>query len=174
VPSGKTHTRIWKQVKKFLIPASILLFIFLEYTLVYVYPYSCAGRHCFTNSLLIAVGYPVGYLIGKIVTPDLDMPGITETEWAAMREAKLLGVIFTMYWMPYGYFIPHRNFWSHSYFFSTAIRMIYLFWWILFFRPIQLVLVILLGVYFGLASSDALHIWFDRAYKENKNGLQKR
>ena len=141
---------------------SIFIFLLFEYTLVYVYPYSCAGSHCFTNSLLIAIGTPLGYLLGKFVTPDLDQSNITKTEWDAMRTAKLLGVIFVMYWLPYGYLMKHRSQHSHSYVWSTAIRMIYMFWWIVFLHPVSLVLFILFGVFLGLSVSDGIHIWLDQ------------
>ena len=133
MPGGKKHDEIWKQRFPWLGVVSVLVFIFFEYTLVYIYPYSCIwNKYCFTNSLLIAIGLPLGYLIGRIVTPDLDQANITKTEWDAMRNAKLLGVFFVMYWLPYGYLMKHRSSLSHSYVFSSIIRMVYLFWWMVF------------------------------------------
>ena len=132
MPGGKFHDYIWKKLSFVPVITFFLIFLVLEYTLVYVYPYSCIGKHCFTNSLLVSIGIPLGYLLGRVVTPDMDMIGITKTEWDILRKGKLLGVFFVMYWMPYAYLVSHRSFLSHSYIFSSFIRMIYMFWWIVF------------------------------------------
>ena len=165
MPSGKKHDEMWGRCFPWLGIVSILIFIILEFTLVYVYPYSCVGSHCFTNSLLTAIGVPLGYLFGRYITPDLDQSNITKTEWDAMRKAKLFGVFFVMYWLPYGYLMKHRSTLSHSYILSSAIRMVYSFWWILFLHPVNLVLFILFGVFLGLSVSDGIHIFLDMKEK---------
>jgi len=172
MPSGKTHNREWRRrLKICTIWLPLLSFILLEYTLSYIYPYSCAGSHCFTNSLLISIGMPLGYLLGRVITPDLDQANITVTEWDVMRWLGDFGAIFVGYWMFYGRRMKHRSFWSHSYVFSSFIRMLYQFWWIVFFHPPGLVLFILFGVFVGLSVSDGIHIWLDRNYKEKNREI---
>ena len=170
MPSGQKHDDLWRKAYLAPIFASVFSFTLLEFTLSYIYPYSCliSNLYCFTNSLLISIGIPLGYLLGRVVTPDMDMIGITKTEWDILRKGKLLGVFFIMYWMPYAYLVSHRSYLSHSYMFSSFIRMIYMFWWVMFLHPINLVLFILFGIFFGLSVSDGIHIWADENIKEKK------
>ena len=108
---------------------------------------------------------PLGYLLGKVVTPDLDQANITKTEWDMMRVGGDLGAVFVAYWMLYGRRMKHRSFWSHSYGLSTFVRMLYQFWWVVLLHPVNVVWFILLGCFLGLSVSDGIHIWLDSQEK---------
>lgn len=84
---------------------------------------------------LASFGILLGYfLVSRYLTPDIDLVGITSEESRAMREWHLIGVAWTMYWMPYAFLMRfvglgrkgHRNFFSHVPLISTAIRYAYL------------------------------------------------
>ena len=168
MPSGKIHDSLWGKSRKLAVIITLLVYVLLDNTLAYVIPYSCLGSHCFSTALLISIGIPVGYLIGKVVTPDLDLFSITSTEWYSIRKAGIFGLLFVIYWMPYGYAFKgkHRNYYSHSYVISSIIRSIYIFWWVAFY-PVYILIFLLIGVTFGMCISDGVHIWADFNYPKN-------
>ena len=172
-PSGKIHNELWKRGFKYAVLASVVVYIVLELMLILVsFPfYSCINEHCFSNPLLVSIGLFLGYVFGKWITPDLDVFGITQSEWEAVRVAKIFGLLFVMYWMPYGYIFKgkHRSFWTHSYVISTLIRQMYAFWWIFVVSGTEgfvLQLVVFSGLFLGLFGSDGLHIYADKNIKE--------
>ena len=170
MPSGKVHDELWKKSKAAPVIVALMVYGLFDITLYRIFPYSCIGRHCVSNALLIAIGVPLGYLLGKVVTPDLDLFGITTTEWYSIRKAGVFGLIFVMYWLPYGYLFKgrHRHYWSHSYFVSTLVRVVYMSWWTFFIVPYTMYFVLWFGMYLGLAISDCIHIWADYNYKRRR------
>lgn len=50
--------------------------------------------------------------------------------------AEVARIGWSLYWWPYAKWFSHRSIWSHFPVLSTAIRMLYLFWW---FGPIALI-----------------------------------
>jgi len=166
MPNGKVHDSFWKKAYPLPIIITVIVYILVDFTLGYIAPYTCAKSWCLSNSLLTSIGIPFGYLLGKVITPDLDMPGITQSEWWVMRKFKIFGALFTAYWMPYGYLFSHRSFWTHSYFISSFIRVIYQFWWIFVINLGNFRYFILFGIYLGLCISDSIHIWLDYHYQK--------
>lgn len=167
MPSGKVHDFYWKKVVRLAIVFVLVLWFVLDLLFANLQPFTCDYGHCFSTATVISLGVLLGYLLGKFITPDLDMPGITQNEWEMMKRFKLIGAIFVAVWMPYGYVMKHRSFLSHSYIFSTLLRMVYMFWWVAFIGYTVLN-VLLLGTLIGLGLSDALHIWLDKNYKDKK------
>ena len=131
----------------------------------------------FTVTIAIFIGvipsvtFLAGYLLGAICDPDLDQIGLSGAEGRAMRKFGILGVMWVMYWFPYGYVMPHRSFISHFPFVSTLLRLGYL-----FFIPAILALYFqwtvdwkLMGELFmwllcGLGIADTLHYLLDWIY----------
>lgn len=113
----------------------------------------------------------LSYAMGRYLNPDADIVGMTYADGLAMRHFKIFGNAWVAYWTFYGAVFKnrHRSLWTHFPFISTAIRMVYLFWW-LYFIPIvwydwQLVLIAVW--WFGLSLSDIGHyvsdMWFSNS-----------
>ena len=115
----------------------------------------------------LGLGILSGYLLGRWIEPDLDMVQTTTSEYRAMRELKLFGVLLVCYWLPYGFIVPHRHFLSHSPIISTIIRFVYQFWrlWIFLdkygYMWNSAMLFGFLGLFIGLCLSDLIHIFLD-------------
>ena len=115
----------------------------------------------------LGLGIVLGYLLGRYLDPDLDLPQTSSSEFRAMRELKLFGALLVAYWLPYGFVIPHRHFLSHSPILSTMIRFSYQFWWawVLLdkygYMWNKVILYAWLGMFIGMAMSDSVHIWLD-------------
>ena len=172
MPSGKTHDEYWKKGIKVAYLSSFVFFIVFEMFLVFtnIYPYSQILGFYLANSFVISIGNFSGYLIGRVVTPDLDDAGVTKNEWMAINNVPVLGAAFVGYWMVYGDRFTHRGFWSHSYIVSSFIRTLYLFaWFVLLDHIPEIVYVYVFGIFLGLSQSDAIHIYLDTTYEE-KNG----
>ncbi len=71
-----------------------------------------------------------GCWLGVFISPDLDLPGLTFSEWKVIRIPFIgryfLGPIFVMIWFPYSMLFRHRSFWSHGPGISTIIRILYM------------------------------------------------
>ena len=80
----------------------------------------------------MALAMLAGAVGGWLVTPDIDIPHRTHEETRIYRVSPVLGVIWQTYWTPYALIIPHRHWLSHAPGIGTALRMLYLFWWLLF------------------------------------------
>lgn len=78
----------------------------------------------------VALSIVAGAVGGWMVTPDLDIEHRTHEEWRIWRLSPIVGAIWTLYWLPYAWAIPHRHWASHLPGVGTAGRMIYLFWWL--------------------------------------------
>lgn len=123
-------------------------------------------------TLVVLLGWVTGYWIGKYITPDFDLIGLSWSEGELMRDFKIFGVIIVMWFMPYAYLMRfvglgrkgHRNFFSHFPFVGSAIR---LFWlvspiaaaWIYFNFPIYPEMgYALAGILLGLSLADGIHL----------------
>ena len=150
MPSGRIHHFWWKRFR-WLALTGAALFALLD--------------------LAIGAGFLAGYWLGKYVEPDLDHRNFTGSEYRAMRELKFIGAILVGYFQPYAYLLPHRHFLSHTPIISTAIRFVYLFWWvgILWVKSDNIILLnVMLGIFYGLCMSDTVH-WmldFEKQIKE--------
>lgn len=74
------------------------------------------------TSLLISFGC----FLGLFLDPDLDLVGKTESE-KRVGKIPIFGWFWFLYWFPYGKFLKHRSFWSHTPLLGTFIRWVYLF-----------------------------------------------
>lgn len=171
MPSGKVHNKLWKKGIRLSFIGFIGMYIVLDFLIPFISnPFSCISEHCFSISLVVLVGSLSGYLLGKWITPDLDLFGITQNEWDVVKKGKLLGLFFVIYWLPYGYIFKgrHRSFWTHSYIWSTLLRVIYGFFWVYLLGVnigIELKSFLIFGLFIGLLMSDSIHIWADHNYK---------
>ena len=145
-PSGKVHFHWWKKMRVLAVAIGVAASLF----------YWSLG-----------LGIVLGYLLGRYLDPDLDLPQTSSSEFRAMRELKLFGALLVAYWLPYGFVIPHRHFLSHSPILSTMIRFSYQFWWawVLLdkygYMWNSAMLYAWLGMFIGMAMSDSVHIWLD-------------
>lgn len=123
---------------------------------------------------VVGFGIEFGYLLGTVVNPDSDQLAISYGDGIAIRKLWVFGWILVAYLTLYAAIFRklHRSFWTHFPFVSTAIRWIYLFWW-LWFLPIvwhDWQLVFLFCTYLGLSLSDLGHwisdTWFSRGSNE--------
>ena len=70
----------------------------------------------------------LGCLSGIILSPDLDIPNRTRSEYLVYRYmGKILGGVWFVLWWPYGKLIPHRSPLSHMPILGTALRMVYMY-----------------------------------------------
>jgi len=105
----------------------------------------------------------LGCASGVILSPDLDVDHKTESEERVWRWGCAFGFAFQSYWYPYALAMPHRSFWSHFPGVSTAIRVLYGFWWagplslVLSWRPGPLFWWFAAWWFAGLCASDAAH-----------------
>lgn len=146
-PTGAVHHNFWKTA--WFLPLLIATMLFV---LVGVWA--------------VPVGIILGYAFGYYIDPDLDLMSTTSAE-GRMVKIPILGILLVTYWTPYGAIFrkQHRSFWTHSYIFSTVIRFVYMFWWLLFFKYTEYWFwMVMLGAFAGLAIADAIHIWADRRF----------
>ena len=81
-----------------------------------------------------------GFMLGILITPDIDIPGKTYTEFCIETICKkifpgALGItsgwilknIYFILTYPIGYFFPHRSFYTHFPIISTVVKVCYFF-----------------------------------------------
>lgn len=151
MPDGKTHGKLWG------IAAPL--------------PIATAAYQTYHGSWISGAGVIAGYMLGRWIDPDLDQMGITSAEWRSVRECGFVGVLITMYFMPYAYVIPHRSFFSHAPVVGTVIRVAYMaipfvilaivFKW----TPSDHMIIFGISTFVGLAISDLVHITADALIK---------
>lgn len=113
-----------------------------------------------------ALGLAVGALVGKLATPDLDLPGITYCERRIMRWNRVAGWLWVQFWRPYARRNNHRGR-SHTWPRGTWDRCSYLLWLpclvtvALFGWPVAL---FWLCVFVGQSCQDIVHIAMDRMF----------
>jgi uncharacterized metal-binding protein len=76
-----------------------------------------------TNNMIAGC---VGCLSGLIIEPDLDVDGVTKSEWEMIKKFWILGMVWVTLWYPYAWLIPHRSPLSHFPLIGTAGRVFYL------------------------------------------------
>lgn len=121
------------------------------------------------GELLIGVGMFIGYEIGKYMTPDWDIVGMTKDEGRMMNELPIIGsllvgisTIYGSHWKRH-----HRSTLTHFPFLSTGIRYLYVFWWIWFeiYRS-QIdwawLIFIFIGAVLGTSMADSIHWYLDK------------
>lgn len=133
MPSGETHTKFN------IVPTTI----------------SVVGAIYFGDSWLY-IGLPIGSILGILVTPDLDLEQNISINLIKDFNG-VLGFLWKAYWFPYAKIANHRGA-SHTPFFSTLFRFVYLFWWMFFFPEWWQFLTF---VFWGLFLSDLFHIIMD-------------
>lgn len=117
-----------------------------------------------------AVAGAIGCATGLIIDPDLDIDGITISEWKMIKRLWIFGMLWVMLWYPYAWAIPHRSPLSHWPLIGTAGRVLYLLCLIKLIGAILGVSVGILGIvslplfqvwFFGLAVADTAHFLMD-------------
>jgi uncharacterized metal-binding protein len=98
------------------------------------------GVHDSTTALAMMAGAVCGWLM----TPDLDIEHRTHEEWRLWRLSPVIGAVWTLYWLPYAWAIPHRHWLSHAPGIGTLIRMLYVGWWIPIIVPVDLRFVVVM------------------------------
>lgn len=121
------------------------------------------------GELLIGLGMLVGYEVGKYMTPDWDIVGMTKDEGRMMNELPVVGSLLVGISTIYGshWKRKHRSTWTHFPFLSTLIRYFYVFWWIwLEIYQSQVdwawLIFIFLGAYVGTSMADSIHWYLDK------------
>lgn len=159
--SGKQHYNYWKAF----IPVAVAVSVLVTGLLL-------------ANRVPIWIGVMIlpGYFLGRYLDPDLDLLGLSSAEGRLMRELKIIGVVITMWFLPYAYVMRfvglgrkgHRNFFSHFPGVSTAIRLIWLlvpiYTPVIYFagyQPGWLDANLLSGVWLGLTIADTIHYFAD-------------
>jgi hypothetical protein len=168
---GKTHYLYWKKFRILSLVTAILA------TILYWWFFDNI-----LNTFIIFISIILGFQIGQILTPDMDQVQIGSEESKMMNKLGIFGVIYTMYFLPYAYFMRfigfkrkgHRSAFSHLPGFSTAFRMI----WILLI-PICLMIYYnypltdwmacgIIGTWLGISESDFLHYILDKFSTKKK------
>ena len=115
------------------------------------------------DSVLAGFGAVVGCgVVGLVLGPDLDQPGVTIGERYIIKRAAILGWLFVAYWSVYAK-IPHRHWLSHAPILGTIGRLIYLLWLPVGFavsKGVQVphwAAVVFAGMVAGLMVSDTAH-----------------
>lgn len=154
-PPGAIHYTYWK---KFL-PIAIFIGMFMVIVGIEIWP--SIGYVTFGVTIIL------GYLLHLVCDPDLDQVSITLVEGRILRNFGCFGAVYVGYWLPYGAIFKHRSFWSHAPGVSTAIRMIYGFWWVGYIVWVNdwysnNLLVPLFGIFVGLFIADFIHWFLDK------------
>jgi uncharacterized metal-binding protein len=110
----------------------------------------------------VAVG--VGFLVGLVVHPDLDLN--------TRLPKKPVKLLWRLLWYPYSRLVPHRSRISHFPFFGTLIRAMYIGIPLFFLGSLIGVEVRTLPyIFLGLCLSDLLHIFFDTITTRRSNAV---
>lgn len=162
-----------------------------------------SGKVHATASVVLSVGFAtcsvvtgrpefvrcaVGAVVGVFVSPDLDLNGgLVQGTFIQKKTGWLGKKLWEWFWRPYSLSVKHGSFVSHFPIFSTLVRLLYLYFWIILLP--SLVLEIFAGRYFdlpyelkwwlqridayavlGLAGSDTIHFLLDILTKEKRDG----
>lgn len=116
-----------------------------------------AGAWYLTDDLVAGLLCGAGCVLGVLLSPDLDVDGKTVSETILPEP---LETLFYLYFLPYALIVKHRSRMSHAPLVSTAIRVLYAFWWLIL---VDITLFWQLRwLWIGLAISDALHWLMDQ------------
>jgi len=151
MPNGRTHARITKALALTGIPLLAGCALLEDYV-----------------SWPSALSASAGLMLGHLVTPDLDVDGVTYEERRAIRKAGcLLGWLWIAYWLPYAKLFHHRGA-SHWLGVGTLTRAVYLLGpvmlviWLAFGAVPRIDWLALLG---GWGLQDTTHILMDWVFK---------
>ena len=127
-------------------------------------------------NLPMSAGMVVGYALGMILNPDADQPSITYADGIAMRHLGFIGALWVGWWTVYAVVFKsmHRHFLTHFPFVSTAIRMVYMLWW-LYLLDIDWnwgSVSALVGMWIALSASDMGHFLSDLWFSDSENSYQ--
>lgn len=75
----------------------------------------------------LAIGLPLGLIMGHILTPDIDHHWTTIEELRMYSYSRFFGRLWSIFWWPYQKLHSHRGY-SHKRFIGTAGRFLYLLW----------------------------------------------
>ena len=90
-------------------------------------PFVAASAFWHSADVTLAVAAGVGCWLGIYLSPDLDICGMTRSENQVARHfGRVVGILFWLFWYPYGRLIRHRSFWSHAPLVGTAGRLVYM------------------------------------------------
>jgi len=158
MPAAREHEQAWKSASPLAIVLSVVL--------------AGAGFQKEMPELFgVSLGVLEGYILGRYLDPDMDLIGMTGAKGRALRELSLLGLVWSMFWMPYAWVMQavggHRSILTHAPVLSTIVRLMYLYG-IMYIICISFKIYLpawvypnLLGIAIGLALSDLVHIFLD-------------
>lgn len=119
---------------------------------------------------VVGSGILLGYGMGHFVDPDWDQIGITAAEGRIVNQIPIIGKFIVGYSTIYGAFFrrKHRTFFTHTPGISTAIRLVYLFWWLYFVIQTLYDWQIIFGlcVFIGLSLADSIHWTLDMLFPD--------
>lgn len=150
MPDGLTHLKYYNQGWVATLPTSAIIAVAIN-------PW-------------LGVGMLVGYGLGRWIDPDLDQVGITSSEGRIINELRIVGYVIVGYSTIYGAWFRryHRSWITHFPFVSSAIRLIYFFWWLYFvinvLYPWQESVII--GTWVGLSMADTIHYVLDKFFPD--------
>ena len=122
-------------------------------------PLVCVSAYGISEDAVTVLCVGVGMLSGLVLTPDLDVDNGSRSNYHIRKWfGNVAEKIWRIYWYPYAKIIPHRSALSHFPVISTLIRVLYLFWPILFINPTLITKNVFI-IIIGLVISDTLH-WF--------------
>lgn len=157
MPSGIIHEQLRKKGRVVFYPFSIIIPIFLSPV-----NFKTGGE------VLIGIGIIAGYELGKYVTCDWDIMGVTSDEGRIVNDLPVFGHFIFGVSSFYGSVFRghHRSFITHFPFISTSIRYILLFWYPFIYiyqseRDLSFLAFIFIGMFIGLSFSDGIHWWAD-------------
>lgn len=144
MPAGYVHHAIWKICWIFVLPGVIYLGI--------------------AKDPISGVAFGIGYFFGNFCDPDWDEMSATGSE-GRMVKIPILGWILYGISSVYGAIFRrhHRSFQTHFPLFSTAIRLLFIFFWIPFLYYFKIIRweawqgVFYLWFWLGLSFGDFLH-----------------
>lgn len=154
MPPGIIHEELRKKGRLISYPLSILIPVVLL-------PIQMKGM----GEIIVGIGIFLGYeFIGKYMTPDWDLHGVTNDESRMITQIPILGHFLFGVSSTYGSFFyrHHRSFWTHFPFISTAIRYLFLFWWIFYQvyqseKDLAWLIFLFIGLFIGTSLSDTVH-----------------
>lgn len=163
---GARHHEVWRKGWIVALPLSLLTYVVVD---PFHPAWNCGTLGCLSGNTVYSLGVLLGYGMGRYISPDLDLMGVTSDEGRLVNEIPVLGVFLYGHWATYGAIFRkhHRSFWTHFPGVSTAIRIIYQFYplFIVFFLKswyFPWIYQIIFGIWIGLSFADFLHFWEDK------------
>lgn len=158
MPNGQVHEHFRRKGRIVAYPFSIIFPL-----VVPVYGIGMYEMETFIFGVGIILGYDV---IGKFMTCDWDIVGMTKDEGRMMNEIWFIGPILVGISTIYGGYFRrwHRSKLTHGPFISTAIRYLFVFWFPLFEmlrHDSHYWWFLFAGLYLGTCMSDIIHWYLD-------------